>query len=200
MNWAHVLLAAFAALALLDWVAVARQWRLLEYVAKPGALLALLGYAATGEQASSWLLAALACSLVGDVLLMLPADRFIAGLLAFFAAHVAYIGALPAAMAPRLVWLALVLGVTMPISLRLLRAVPDVPLRGGVAAYTLVIAVMVSSALASDIGSAVVGGLFFLVSDTLLGWNRFVRPLASARVAIMVTYHLGQLGLTAALR
>jgi uncharacterized membrane protein YhhN len=181
-------------------VAVGRDWRPVEYVAKPGALLALLGYAATGEQGSSWLLAALGCSLAGDVLLMLPTDRFVAGLLAFFAGHVAYVGALPGPVAPRVVWLVLMLAATAPISRRLLRAVPDAALRSGVAAYMLVIAGMVSSALASGIGSAAVGALFFLVSDSLLGWNRFVRPFANARVAIIVTYHLGQLGLTAALR
>jgi len=200
MTWTHFSLAAFAVLAVLDWVAVGRQWRSVEYVAKPGALLALLGYAATGEAASSWLLAALACSLLGDVLLMLPGDFFIAGLLAFFAAHVAYVVDIPAAAGPRLLWLVIVLASTAPISARLLRAVPRIPLRSAVAAYMVVIAAMVSSALASGIGSAAAGALFFFASDTLLGWNRFVRPFANARVAIMVTYHLGQLGLASALR
>ncbi len=200
MTWAHLFLATFAVLAVLDWVAVARQWRSVEYVAKPGALLALLGYAITGKGASAWLLAALACSLLGDVLLMLPRDLFIAGLLAFFAAHLAYVVAIPGALASRLVWFAVVLVATAPISTRLLRAVSNVALRGGVAAYMVVIAAMVSSALASGIGSAAAGALFFLASDTLLAWNRFVGPFAGARVAIMVTYHLAQLGLATALR
>jgi uncharacterized membrane protein YhhN len=200
MTWVHFFLAAFAALAVLDWVAVARQWTSAEYVAKPGALLALLGYAMTGEAASSWLLAALACSLLGDVLLMLPRDLFIAGLLAFFAAHLAYLVAIPGVVVPRVVWLAVVLAATTPISTRLLRSVPAVPMRRAVAAYMVVIAAMVSSALALGTGSAAAGALFFLASDTLLGWNRFVRPVANAQLVIMVTYHLGQLGLATALR
>jgi uncharacterized membrane protein YhhN len=163
-------------------------------------MLALLAYASAGERASSWLLAALACSLAGDVFLMLPQDLFLVGLLAFFGAHLGFVAAIPAAAMARLAWLTVVLAATIPLSIRMLRAVPRVPLRGGVAAYMLVIAVMVSSALASGSGSAAAGALSFLASDTLLGWNRFVRPVANARVAIMVTYHLGQLGLVTALR
>jgi len=200
MIWERFFLAAFAVLAVFDWVAVAKRWTRAEYVAKPGALLALLGYAATGAHGSPWLLAALVCSLAGDVFLMLPRDLFLAGLSAFFAAHLAYITAIPGAIGPRLVWLAVVLAATTPISTRLLRAVSDVRLRGAVAAYMLAIATMVSSAVAVGSGPATAGALLFFASDTLLGWNRFVRPLANARVAIIVTYHLGQLGLAAALR
>jgi uncharacterized membrane protein YhhN len=193
-------LAAFAVLAVLDWIAVARRWTRVEYVAKPGAMLALLGYAMSGDRASAGLLAALACSLLGDVFLMLPRDRFIAGLLAFFVAHLIYIATIPATAVWRLLWLAIVLAATIPISSRLLRAVADARLRRAVAVYMLVLAAMTASALASGIASATVGALFFLASDTLLGWNRFVGPVANARVAIMVTYHLGQLGLATALR
>jgi uncharacterized membrane protein YhhN len=154
----------------------------------------------SGDRAGAGLLAALVCSLIGDVLLMLPRDRFIAGLLAFFAAHLAYIATIPATTVSRLLWLAIVLAATIPITTRLLRAVADASMRRAVAAYVLVLAAMTASGLASGIASATVGALFFLASDTLLGWNRFVGPVANARVAIMVTYHLGQLGLATALR
>jgi hypothetical protein len=33
----------------------------------------------------------------------------------------------------------------------------------------------------------------------MIAWNRFVQPFAAAAVAIMVTYHLGQLGLVLSL-
>ena len=42
--------------------------------------------------------------------------------------------------------------------------------------------------------------VLFMASDALIAWNRFVRRLAWAPVVIMVTYHLGQLGLVTALR
>ena len=40
---------------------------------------------------------------------------------------------------------------------------------------------------------AMAGALTFYASDSLLGWNRFVRPFPHAHLAVMVTYHLGQL-------
>jgi uncharacterized membrane protein YhhN len=47
--------------------------------------------------------------------------------------------------------------------------------------------------------SAAVGALLFYGSDGLIGWTRFVGSLPNARVAIMITYHLGQLGLVLSL-
>jgi len=194
-----VALAAFGVFALLDWLAVSRRIRALEYVAKPATLLALLAYAAFGH-ASPWLVAALAFSLLGDIFLMLPADLFLAGLAAFLIAHLAYIGAFAGALVPRLPWLAVVLVVLAPVAVRILRAVPEQALRVPVALYSLAIALMVASAIASASTVAIVGAVLFLVSDMLIAWNRFVHPRPWAPLAIIVTYHLGQLGLAAALR
>ena len=88
---AIVFLAGFAVFAVIDWVAVSKRWRSAELVAKPATLVMLIGYAATGENVSPWLLIALVCSLLGDVYMMLPRDAFTAGLAAFLAAHVAYV-------------------------------------------------------------------------------------------------------------
>jgi uncharacterized membrane protein YhhN len=193
------MLVAFLAFAVADWIAVARRWRALEYAAKPAALAALLVWAAAGAR-SPWLLAALALSLLGDVFLMLPVDVFIAGLGSFLLAHVAYVIAFQAPLAARLAWLAAPVAVAVPVLPRLLRAVPDRSLRIAVAAYFVVIALMVASAIASGSVVAALGAALFLVSDTLIGWNRFVHPTAWAPLAIIVTYHLGQLGLATALR
>jgi uncharacterized membrane protein YhhN len=48
--------------------------------------------------------------------------------------------------------------------------------------------------LAWATGSWVValGASVFVVSDTTLAVNRFVRPLPGADVVVMVTYHVGQ--------
>ena len=72
-------------------------------------------------------------------------------------------------------------------------------MRGPVSAYMLVIAAMVASAVASGNVVAAVGAVAFAGSDSLIAWNRFVRPLAGAGVVIMVTYHLGQILLTLSL-
>lgn len=194
------LLAAFIVLAVVDWVAVGTRRRSLEYVAKPGALLALLGWAATGAHASPALLLALAFSLAGDVFLVLTADAFLFGLASFLVAHLCYVAAFDAPIGARLVWLAVVLVGSSPIGLRVVRAVGDPVLRIAVGVYMIVISLMVGSALASGSAVAAAGAILFLVSDSLIAWNRFGRPLAWAPVAVMVAYHAGQLGLVAGLR
>jgi uncharacterized membrane protein YhhN len=40
---------------------------------------------------------------------------------------------------------------------------------------------------------AAAGALLFMTSDALIGWNRFVRSLAWAPLAIIVTYHVAQM-------
>jgi uncharacterized membrane protein YhhN len=193
-------LLAFAALAPLDWIAVARHRRALEYVAKPAALAVLLLWAATGSHPSGLLLAALAFSLIGDVLLMLPADPFLPGVAAFACAHVAYVAAFSAPLRARVAWLAVVLLAGAPASARLLRAVPGPGLRVALGAYGVLLALMTASAIASGSGLAAAGGVLFLTSDTLLAWNRFVRRPDFGHTAVMVTYHLAQLALVASLR
>lgn len=187
-------------LAVLDWLAVGRRWRMLEYFAKPATLAAILAWAASGAGTSAWLLLALACGLLGDVFLMLPRDLFTAGLAAFLVGHVAYVVALGAPLPRRLVASALVLLVFAPVGLRILRGLRKPALRGPVVAYAVVLALMTGSALATGDARAAIGGLSFLASDSLLAWGRFVGPAPGGRTAVHVTYHLAQLALTAYLR
>ena len=196
---ATLALLAFAVLAVTDWVAVSRGSRALEYVAKPAALVALLLYAAWGGPPPT-LIAALALSLLGDVLLMVPGDLFVAGLLAFLLAHLAYIASFHAALSARVLWLLVILVASSPVATRLIRGVPSNALRAAIATYSLVLSLMVASAVASGSAMAAAGALLFFASDMLIAWNRFVRPVARAEPIIMVTYHLGQLGLAVALR
>ena len=55
-----------------------------------GATVALAPVQDAGTR-RAWFVAALVCSLAGDVLLMLPSDRFIAGLAAFLVGHLCYV-------------------------------------------------------------------------------------------------------------
>ena len=194
------LLAAFAILAVADWFAVARGHRRLEWVAKPGAVVALLVWAAVAEQVSPLLLIALACSLAGDVLLMLPRKRFIAGLFAFLLAHLAYVGCFRVPLGSRMFAWVVVLLTTAPVAIVLLRAIKDSRLRIAVATYVGAIGLMVASAVTSGNPTAAGGAFLFMTSDLVIGWNRFVERLPHAEPMIMVTYHLGQLGLVSALR
>jgi uncharacterized membrane protein YhhN len=40
--------------------------------------------------------------------------------------------------------------------------------------------------------AAAVGAVLFLVSDTVLALNRFVRPVPRGQLVVHVTYHLAQ--------
>jgi uncharacterized membrane protein YhhN len=205
---ACALLVAATLFALVDWAAVTRDDKLLEYVAKPSTLACLVGVAITLDPADptrrGWFVAALVLSLIGDVFLMLPRDAFVPGLASFLLAHLAYIvgfhfeGGSGASLALAglvvLIPVAL-LGRTILTSVRR-RSRALVP---PVAAYMVVISVMVAKALADGDAVAAVGALLFFCSDALIAWSRFVKPFPRARLAIMVTYHLGQAGLVLSL-
>jgi uncharacterized membrane protein YhhN len=192
-----------AACAAVDWWAVARGDHRVETWAKPATLAALVLVAVTlgaGDSAAGrWLLAALGLSLVGDVMLLGDSQRrFLLGLSAFLAGHLAYVvsfvllGLDGAAWSP-LAWLVLAAAL---VTTR--RVVPSAHAASGlslalpVVVYTVVIGVMVVLAFGTGRPLVAVGAAVFAASDSLLAVNRFVRPRRWAPVAVMVTYHLGQ--------
>lgn len=197
--------------ALFEWVALVKCWRQVQYVAKPGVivLLAIWFWQTTQWRGFAlWIAIGLIFSLAGDILLMLPRARFVAGLGSFLAAHLAYgIGfntPLPGwNLAGVILVLLLVLSV-YPVIRRVdnsIRSGADRSLRLPVIIYSLAILWMASSALLtltrSDWNAAPAlcassGALLFLLSDIILAWNKFVAPLENAELRLMVTYHLGQ--------
>jgi uncharacterized membrane protein YhhN len=196
--------------AVSDWVARARDDRRLEYVCKPATLLALVVAAVALHPAAGagarqhWFVAALVCSLAGDVFLMLPREQFVAGLSAFLVAHVCFVvgfwtrGPSLVAFVGALVAVAVAIG---SLGARILPAVRvrDRALVAPVAAYMTVIGVMVATAVAVGNPLAAAGAVLFAASDSMIAWDRFVGGFAGASVWIMVTYHLGQAGLVASL-
>lgn len=192
-----------AALAVVDWYAVARADRRTETWAKPATLLALvlvaLTQGATDTAAGGWLLAALALGLAGDVFLLGDSDaRFRLGLAAFLVGHLAFVvsftrlGLDPADWA----WLAWVVLFVCLVGTR--HVAPATYLRGGaslavpVAFYTVVIGAMVIVAFDTGHPVIAVGATVFAASDSILAADRFVRARSWAPVAVMVTYHVGQ--------
>jgi alkenylglycerophosphocholine hydrolase len=212
---------AFVA-ALVNWYAVARANKHLEYVFKPATLVAvilgawLLTRGPHDEWQARFFIPGLTFSLAGDVFLMLPGERFfLPGLVSFLLAHLSYIAGLNSTLPPvapgalLLLVVIAVLGVTLFSRIQAgLRARDQTPLRLPVALYSVVISLMLFSAWAtlwradwSDSRRAlvIVGASLFFISDALLAWNKFVRPFAPAQLAIIVTYQLGQLALAASI-
>ncbi len=204
---AVVLLAVAAVAAIVDWAAVGRGLRRVEFVAKPAATLAILGAAAALDAArpaaQRWFVVALGAALVGDVFLMLGPRHFLAGLGSFLLAHLAFIGGLLEGGAGHL-WVAVpVAAVALVVGARLLRALrrdAHGALVAPVVAYVVVIGAMVTVAVASGNAPAAAGAVAFLASDAMIGEQRFVQPRRLYPVAIMVTYHAALVLLVLSLR
>ncbi len=198
------LMVATLVVAMADWVAIAAERRDIEHVLKPLTVLVLMAAllsmgAPDPPTARWWVLAALVASLAGDVFLMLE-DLFIPGLVSFLVAHLLYIVAFAVmGLAP----IAFVVGA---VSVAVLVALVGVRIVAGaaerdrisaiaVATYIGVISVMVAFAAGTTRWAVIVGAVLFYVSDAFIGWSRFVSSFAHQRLAIMTTYHLGQIGL-----
>lgn len=201
---ASILLGLTLGFAAGDWVAVARRRKTLEYVCKPATIVALLGVAltidATDPEMRVFFAAALLFSLAGDVFLMLPSDEFAAGLGFFLLAHIAYIAGLRLEVSSFLAFFvsaAVVAGAVLAVGPRIVNGVRTTAasLRVPVVAYMGVIAAMAAAAGATLDPLAAIGAALFVTSDALIAWNRFVERLAWAPVAIIVSYHLAQVGL-----
>ncbi len=162
-------------------------------------LFALLIVPPVDEVYKMFIVAGLCFSLAGDVFLMLPGDRFLAGLVSFLIAHIVYIGAfiylggfqwdLPA--------LALYAAVGAAMLLVLWRGLGG--LRLPVLIYMTVILVMGWQSLAlwraySSAGAlaAAAGGALFVVSDSALAFERFRQPFVASRALVLTTYYAAQ--------
>jgi len=199
-------------IAIVEWIAVARNWRVVEYFAKPAVMVTLLvwlGQISGFRGYLIWFALGLAFSLAGDVFLMLPMERFIAGLLSFLLGHLAYLvgfnSTFPPINLPTLLLAILVAGTSLQIYRRIansLKSSGNEHLRIPVLIYSIVISLMLLSALLTLVRqdwqpvqalAVSSGAMLFFLSDTLLAWNKFVAPLPNGRVLVMITYHMGQL-------
>ncbi len=186
-----------------DLFAIWRGIRWLRYVFKPGTMLLIIALAATGlPEAGAFgylVLAGLLFSVAGDVFLVLPQNRFLAGLVSFFCAHVLYIAAFAVRRAGwGLLDGALLAGLVAAGVLFVRRMRPGVRREGGnrmllaTGVYLAAITLMVAAAVGTRLQAAAAGALLFDLSDAILAWNRFVRPLPRANLGVMSAYFLGQ--------
>ena len=192
-----------ATFAVVDWYAVARGDRRTELWAKPATLVALIGVAgalgAPGSTAGIWLLVALAFGLLGDVMLLGDSTaRFQAGLAAFLVGHLGYVVCFAVLGLDQWSWFYLGVVVMVAALVATRQVLPTVHRSDGpalsapVAVYMVVISAMTLTAWLTGEWLVALGATVFVSSDATLAFNRFVRPLSWARVAIMVTYHAGQ--------
>lgn len=181
------------------------QW--LHWICKPLVTVLVFGLAWRAQPVLSlryrrWILAGIACSLAGDVFLMLPQDLFVAGLLAFLLGHLCFIVAFlgDSRFGARPGWLLACLGYGA-LNLYLLWDAIAAPLRVPVIVYVIVLACMGGQAVARarvlrgtasahSARLAAAGALMFMLSDSVLAWDRFRGPLPLAILWILATYYL----------
>jgi uncharacterized membrane protein YhhN len=212
-----ILLAAVAAIigASLD-----GDGRWLHWIAKP--LATLLIAAMAFRSADRWsatdtpsahrtyaraILLGMAFSCIGDIFLMLPFDVFVPGLIAFLLAHLCYIVAFRAGFrAGRGLGAAgALLAVFAGINLAGLWPLLPNDLRIPVVVYVAVLALMATLALARAWSRtstaepalqgarwAAIGAVLFVVSDSVLAWDRFGGGLPAASLCVLATYYAAQ--------
>lgn len=182
------------------------------YLFKPLTVLFIIVIALRSEPSAykHLIVAGLLFSLAGDIFLMLPSDRFIAGLASFLIAHLFYIAAftIEGAMAGPSLLAAIILLAYGGLMLRLL--LPSLGrMKVPVVIYMLVILLMVWQAANRFMSPetttgllALAGACLFAASDSLLALNRFRRPFRSAQFLILTTYYAAQwlIALSVALR
>ncbi|PIE31939.1 MAG: hypothetical protein CSA55_04470 [Ilumatobacter coccineus] len=199
-----IVLGVAAVAAIIDWWAVAREQLTIERWAKPATMALLVAVAATyGEVTSdirSWLVVGAIFGLIGDIALLNDGETaFMTGLGAFLIGHLAYVmAALETGWSAR--WAiggAVVMIAIMGVAF-VPRILPGSVHHGGpilaaaVVAYAAVIGAMVITVSATAIGIAALGAILFALSDSVLGYQRFVGPLWGGRLSVMIPYHLGQ--------
>ncbi len=201
-------------MALINWIAVERKWKWVEYIAKPGTMILLLIWVASNTGlggALLWFVIGGVLSLFGDVFLMLPGNFFIPGLVSFLLAHVAYLVGFNVNGLifnwQSAIFLVGIATISFWLYSRLagaMKAKKQAEFQLPVLIYVVVISLMVFSALMTGwrdnwlrLPAALVsaGAVLFYASDSMLAWDRFIQPLSHARLRVMVTYHLGQLGI-----
>lgn len=212
LTWTLFVAIAFA---FLDWASTWKGWKIRLYIAKPATLLFLIFWTVQVTQWQGgmiWFGIALVFSLIGDIALMLNPRYFMVGLGAFLMAHLSFLVGFNQQL-PSLnigtIAMAILVGVSAVFVLSALKpGVLRVP-RGkrfltAVVSYGLTLALMVFSALTTffrtewSLVSAIlvsVGAVLFYISDTTLGYDRFVRKLKHGQSYVHLTYHLGQIGL-----
>jgi len=144
-------------------------------------------------------IAGLIFSLGGDILLMLPYDLFVFGLVSFLIAQLIYTYAFTVEIPWRLVWLPALLVLAYGAGIYLILASGLEDMRIPVVFYLLVILTMGYTAWNQWNQSrshwallAFIGAFIFILSDSILAFNKFYQPFLAARGLTLITYFTAQ--------
>jgi uncharacterized membrane protein YhhN len=174
------------------------------YVFKPLATVLIWTIAAVSDPSVSTpyqrlVLSGLLFSLAGDVFLMLPQDRFLAGLVSFLIAHLFYIAAFTSGPRTGPTGWIVVPVVCVGAVLGFLLVPHAGRMKIPVFLYTMIILIMLWRAWerwhsTGRTGAllAAAGSVLFVLSDSLLAWNRFRHPFKSVEAIKLSAYFTAQ--------
>ena len=152
------------------------------------------------DRYSLWITIGLMFSLAGDVLLLRPEHFFLLGLLVFLLTHIAYLIAFtrdtPFPARPGVWFLYFLFAASCNF---LLFSRPPAGLRFPVAVYSIFLVSMAAQAMGRSLNLrktsarfAAIGALLFVLSDCLLAFNRFYKPLPLAPLLVLLPYYVAQ--------
>jgi uncharacterized membrane protein YhhN len=182
----------------------------IHFLSKPLIVISLLAYYYAGiareDRSPTFVLALIAC-LAGDIFLMSP-EYFIPGLVSFLIGHVLYIFAyrqhqteddvdsIRGLQRVRLAFPIVLAGTGLVVILYPVLGSMQIP----VTIYAAVITTMALTALfrygrttAQSFWLVFIGAVLFMMSDSILAFNKFLEPINNAGLYIMATYMAAQL-------
>jgi len=183
--------------------------RMLHYICKPLTMLILIAgamFVGIGDSAFAyWILLGLCLSLVGDVFLMWPSDRFVQGLASFLLAHISYVIGFyqlydGGVTWPWLIGVIIFSGGFFSLLLKSLGQL-KIPVLVYVSAISAMVWMAGELYFQQDSQThllLMVGALVFALSDASLAWNKFKQPFSWAQWLILLSYFGAQWLLTQA--
>lgn len=200
---------------IVNWIAVWQKLSVLNFFSKPAVILLFL-ISLPGQGFFTypifWFWIGLGFSLLGDILLMLPKRYFLSGLGAFLITHLCYFLGLNLLTPPHTSWISpLITGVVLTAAIWVHWLTKD-PNKKSISSRELLAVLVYSCLLLMMTGAAVLthfsfawkpipafsvslGAGLFLISDGLIGWHKYIKPVPFRDILVRISYHAAQAGI-----
>jgi len=202
-NKARIFTILFFIVVLLDLIAIAFHYPVLEAVVKPMLMILLMGvYAFSSEKRNNWYLLALAFSFLGDVLLMDKENMFLFGIASFLMTQLIYIKLILKrtgkselkqkiiAIIPFLIYIIVLLSVLKENLGKYL--IPVIVYGIAISVFGMVSLHFYLQKRNKVSVLMLTGAVLFILSDSMIALNKFYESHELYPVAIMLTYTLAQ--------
>jgi uncharacterized membrane protein YhhN len=210
----NLLLVLAVASAIGHWISIYKSIRVAQIITKPAVMIFLFAwlYFFAGLQGALFFFGlGILFSLVGDISLMWVESRkmFMVGLVSFLLAHIFYVIGFNRPLQPVNAFsLFLAVMIALLAAQIYKRVTVNLAARGlirmkiPIVLYCIAISIMLLSAMQTIFNenwkstSALLvslGASLFFISDTILAYNKFLKPIKNGRLLNLIAYHTGQI-------